>query len=276
MKARLLSTVALLVALTIATGCAPRLPGGSDGGRRTHYYLALGDSLSIGVQPEGDTDRGYTNVLYAQLRHDDPKLALVELGCGGETAKSMIHGDLPGVGSCGSPAFDDWKYSQGTQLATAVRFLREHRRDVRVVTIDIGGNDILNAGCADDADPTCPSTAHETLRKDLDHIMSQLRAAAPRTRIVGMTYYNPNAAQWFLGQGRPSASACIGCELRSVERDVARHLPAIRSRCRRSRPRVLERGLHDVRRSLPLHGCPARRGTPVPVDVDVCTAAGGP
>jgi hypothetical protein len=43
----------------------------------THYYVSLGDSLSVGVQPIGpppffETDQGYTDQLYEALSATDP------------------------------------------------------------------------------------------------------------------------------------------------------------------------------------------------------------
>jgi hypothetical protein len=55
------------------------------------YYLALGDSLAIGLQPSasGDapTNHGYADDLFAVFRLVKPKLNLVKLGCSGETTK---------------------------------------------------------------------------------------------------------------------------------------------------------------------------------------------
>ena len=100
---------------------------------RTTYYVSLGDSLSQGVQPNAagtslPTAQGYPNQLYAALRRTHPGLRLVKLGCGGETTTTMING-----GICSYPA--------GSQLATAVGFLRSHRGRISLITIDIGAND---------------------------------------------------------------------------------------------------------------------------------------
>src|SRR5258708_22804810 len=63
------------------------------------YYLALGDSLSRGVQPDPAgaslaTRQGYADQLYAALRRGHPGLRLVKLGCPGETTDTMIDGGL--------------------------------------------------------------------------------------------------------------------------------------------------------------------------------------
>ena len=102
------------------------------------YYLALGDSLSQGVQPDAagtsvETGQGYADQLYAMLRPSQPTLQLVKLGCPGETTATMIHG-----GIC--------HYPGGSQLAAAVAFLTAHRGHVRLVTIDIGANDPEDCG----------------------------------------------------------------------------------------------------------------------------------
>src|SRR5207302_4600586 len=64
---------------------------------RTRYYLALGDSLAQGMQPEAagitvDTDQGYADQLYAIERQRIRALKLVKLGCGGETTSSFLSG----------------------------------------------------------------------------------------------------------------------------------------------------------------------------------------
>ena len=63
------------------------------------YYLALGDSLSQGVQPDATgtsvrTGQGYPDQLYAMLRPSQPSLRLVKLGCPNETTATMIHGGI--------------------------------------------------------------------------------------------------------------------------------------------------------------------------------------
>jgi hypothetical protein len=208
--------VVLAVAVAAFAACTPHRWPPSPDSPGPHYYVAMGDSLSTGTQPPyteennfGDTDEGYTNQLFAKLRQQDTKLEMVELGCGGETAVSMIHGDLPGVGSCGPPqAYDFWYPHGGTQLAEAEHFLRTHRGETRVLTIDIGGNDAQNANCAANADPAaCNARLNLDLRRNLSHILMRLRLADPQVLIVGMTYYNPWNALWLSGQHEQAAAS---------------------------------------------------------------------
>jgi lysophospholipase L1-like esterase len=187
------------VAAAAAGGCSG--PGRTDPAGDRHasspatYYLALGDSLSQGVQPDASgasvrTRHGYADQLYTALRSRQPGLRLVKLGCGGETTVTMIHG-----GIC--------SYAGGSQLAAADRFLRAHRGRVSLVTMDIGANDPnscitqLSVGkLAACAGSSVPRTA-----ANLATILRQLRAAGPHARIIAMNYYLPVLAAWRNGAG---------------------------------------------------------------------------
>jgi lysophospholipase L1-like esterase len=164
------------------------------------YYLALGDSLAIGVQPSlsGDvaTNQGYADDLYSVFRTRFRGLTLAKLGCSGETTTSMIHG-----GIC--------TYADGSQLAAAVNFLLTHR--VAFVTLDIGGNDIDHCVSLAGIDGTCVTDAISTVGTDLPQILAELRSAAgPDTLIVGMNYYDPFLAAWRLGpSGQLLANASL-------------------------------------------------------------------
>jgi len=181
-----LVTAAACGGSTPAPQARPRAPA-----PRPTYYVSLGDSLSQGVQPNAagtsvPTPQGYPNQLYAALRRTHPGLRLVKLGCGGETTTTMING-----GICSYPA--------GSQLATAVGFLRSHPGRVSLITIDIGAND--SGSCLSrpsvNAVASCVAKSIPGTVRNLTKIMSRLRTAAgPRVRIIGMTYYVPSLAQW--------------------------------------------------------------------------------
>jgi lysophospholipase L1-like esterase len=163
-------------------------PGGSGGsGRRPLYYLSLGDSLSIGVQPIGReeeqyrTDEGYPDQLHAAVRRRVPDLQLVKLGCPGESTVTMREGGLA-------------PYPRGSQLAEAVAFLSEHRGSVAFVTIDVGGNDF--PGYTLEAVPV----GLASIDRNLPVILEALRrAAGPEPPIVGMNLYDPFLAAWLQG-----------------------------------------------------------------------------
>jgi lysophospholipase L1-like esterase len=154
------------------------------------YYLALGDSLAVGVQPDAagtsvETRSGYADQLYATLRRSHPGLRLVKLGCPGETTVSMMKG-----GIC--------TYRGGSQLAAAVSFLHAHRARVSLVTIDIGANDA--DGCVTRLSfgnfASCLTRSVPQVTTNLTKILTRLRQANPKAHIIAMSYYLPALAQW--------------------------------------------------------------------------------
>jgi lysophospholipase L1-like esterase len=198
---RRVAPVLALAAVVVAAagGCSGQARPGPASDRHASapavYYLALGDSLSQGVQPDASgasvpTRYGYADQLYAALHSRLPGLRLVKLGCTGETTGTMIHG-----GICSYPG--------GSQLAAADRFLRAHRARVSLVTLDIGANDpdscitepsvVKLAACAGSSVPRAAA--------NLATILRQLRQAAPHDRIIAMNYYLPALAAWRNGVG---------------------------------------------------------------------------
>jgi lysophospholipase L1-like esterase len=154
------------------------------------YYLALGDSLSRGIQPGRDgvlveTDQGYVDDLYALFRLRHPALRLAKLGCSGETTTTMIAG-----GSC--------SYDEGSQLAEAVAFLQTHR--VAFVTLTIGGNNIDHCVGTAGIDQGCVTDGLAAVSADLPRIVAALKTAAgPGVPVVAMNYYDAFLALWALG-----------------------------------------------------------------------------
>jgi lysophospholipase L1-like esterase len=162
---------------------APAAPAGP-------YYVSLGTSLSVGVQPDENgqnelTNDGYADQLHRLLRLKTRRLQLVKLGCPGETSTGMITGE----GSfCYTPG--------ASQLDRAVAFLQASPGAVSVLTLDIGANDLLNCTIGDEP---CVLAAFAALQTNLPHILTALRAAAPGVPIVAMNYYNPLVALWLQG-----------------------------------------------------------------------------
>ena len=196
-RLRLPLAIAAVTALAAVTACS-----GSATSNRPHaspappaYYLALGDSLSQGVQPDAagasvETRYGYPDQVYAALHPGHPTLKLVKLGCPGETTGTMING-----GIC--------RYPGGSQLKAAVAFLHAHRGRVLLVTIDIGANDPEHcAGQPGGSQPSLSQLASCAVKgvpaavTRLTTIMASLKAAAPGVRMVGMNYYLPALAEW--------------------------------------------------------------------------------
>jgi lysophospholipase L1-like esterase len=187
-----LAAAVVAAMLAACSGSGPRGSGPRAGnGFPASYYLALGDSLSKGVQPDAagvsvETGQGYPGQVYAALRRTRPGLRLVALGCPGETTITMIRG-----GMC--------RYAGGSQLAAAVAFLRAHRGQVLLITLDIGANDPEQCGARPNIAKivSCMGTGIPDAVTNLTTIMARLNAAAgPGARIVGMNYYLPALAEW--------------------------------------------------------------------------------
>lgn len=144
------------------------------------YYLALGDSLAAGYQPTtgDDKDGGYVGLVQSVLRHTWRGTELVNLACSGETVVSMIDG-----GRC--------DYPEGSQLKAATAFLTSHARTTRLITIDIGANDVQRCVGAAGIDTACIAAGMTTVATRLPGVIAALRDGAPKARIVVLNYYNP-------------------------------------------------------------------------------------
>jgi lysophospholipase L1-like esterase len=189
--------IRLLCMYVLVTLCGSALAYAAE---QPTYYLALGDSLSQGVQlsvASGTdilTNRGYVDDLYAFLRLRNPGLQLAKLGCPGETTATFING-----GPCSTEY--QMAFGKNDQLDAAVVFLATH--DVQFITLDIGGNDV--DGCIVLTQPgingPCFAGGITSVSNNLPLIVNTLRAAAPRALIIGMNYYDPFLAAWKLIPG---------------------------------------------------------------------------
>ena len=186
------------------------------------YYVSVGTSLSVGVQPNGSgitlpTNDGYPDVLYNSIKPvfeavGNRELRLVKLGCPGETLDSFANG-----GSC--------LYLEGSQLAAAADYVAENLGSVYLVTIDMGANDFRNANCIETTvDSDCVDAVGLQIATDLAAALTALRnAAGPDTPIVGMNYYNPYLSSWLedaAGQALAVDAAQAVATLNGVLRDT--------------------------------------------------------
>jgi lysophospholipase L1-like esterase len=177
-------------------------PAGADEG--PHYYLALGGSDSVGLQPTAAiphgqrTDDGYADDLLGSLRSRWDDLKLVQLGCPGETTETM----LGGGDKCG--------YAAGSQLAAGVSFLHQHPSTV-LVTVDVGFNDLVHCLGKHIVDASCVSLELGNLRAQLPRIVAALRGAGgPDLQIIGVGHYDPYLVAYRYGPaGQAFASQSI-------------------------------------------------------------------
>jgi len=150
------------------------------------HYLALGDSLAFGYQPNDDFTHGYVDDLFSQLQQKGVK-DLLNLGCPGEKSSTLING-----GICPYSPFS-------SQLAAALAYLQANAGNVSPVTLDIGANDVLH-----DTDPSTCTVNVKQFYVDVAKldanltlvILPQLKAALKVNgrvtgKIVMMNYYDP-------------------------------------------------------------------------------------
>jgi lysophospholipase L1-like esterase len=159
------------------------------------YYLALGDSVPVW---EG-TD-SYPYLILARERRRLPNLELDNLAESGATTTSMR---------------DDGQFEQ------ALAFLRQHRGHVALITIDIGGNDVVGCFSTSGPNPACFRRGKRMIRRNLSAMLRHLRAAAPGVSIVGMTYYDPFLGDWLAGGTTRSLVLDTIPKLLSLNRELA-------------------------------------------------------
>lgn len=196
------ASAAAAAALLALTGCGSDESGAAAAG--PHYYLSLGDSITVGVQPGEDripqeTSESYTDMLYRHLYDSDSTLRHERIGCGGEDTTTFLEGGLP---SC------EKRYDGAPQIEAAEDFLSEHEGQVSLVTVTIGGNNftrcVKGLGDTEDVssavlDTDCVDDGLERIESEAPEIADRLRTAAgPDTQIIGMTYYNPFLAAMLL------------------------------------------------------------------------------
>jgi lysophospholipase L1-like esterase len=190
-RVRCLVTLVGAVLLTGATGASGAAAGTRGGSAERHpLYVALGDSWAAGVGASLPSE-GYVPQLHAALqrrldcrgwrRPGCKRLELVNLAQGGATAPSLIESQLPAA----------------VALLMQRNRDRDRRNDVKVVTLHIGGNDVVPpilAACSVQIDATCVevfTNAMAEYRRNLRTTLGSLRAAGgDRTRIVIGTYDN--------------------------------------------------------------------------------------
>lgn len=148
----------------------------------TPTHVAIGDSLSYGLGATEPSQTGFVARVHAALesseRFQSSGIDLVNLSVPGATSPDLVQ--------------------SGGQLDNALREIANG--DVPIITVDIGGNDLLalagaDSPCLNDlqTDP-CLDLLGDTLsslQTNLGDVLEELRAAAPESSIVVVDLYNP-------------------------------------------------------------------------------------
>ena len=156
-------------------------------------YLALGDSVTFGfINNAGFEYVNAANFIgfptYAGL---GVNMNVVNAACPGETTASFLSSS--GIDN-GCREFRTLgaqlhvSYSS-TQLDFALVFLKSHPQ-TRLVTVGLGGNDVLLLSAACSGDLTCIQAGLATVTANLETILSDLRATGFTGTMIVVNYYS--------------------------------------------------------------------------------------
>jgi hypothetical protein len=90
--------------------------------------------------------------------------------------------------------------------ASAIAFLHSHEHQVALITIDIGGNDVVGCASQSTLNEQCFQQAEATMAQNITTILGGLHEAAPGVPVFGMTYYDPFLGNWLAGGATQTAS----------------------------------------------------------------------
>jgi lysophospholipase L1-like esterase len=178
-------------------GAASFVLAGCGSSATTGYYVSLGDSYSVGYQPlpQPASTSGYTAVVAKATG-----LRLVNFGCAGATTSTILRstGCLAGAAAATHAAH----YPSETQAQAAVSFIEHHKGDIGLVTVTIGGNDILSCEGSKNLF-ACAQAELAIVRADLKTLVTELRRAAGTTvPIIGLTYPDVFLGNWVFPPGK--------------------------------------------------------------------------
>ena len=183
---RLVATVAIAatLALSLIIGVTPRAHASGFIGPK-HYYMALGDSVGFGYQPDLNWADGYTTDWANQMQAHYSGLTYDNLACNGETSVTFLNG--------GCPYWYARKYFYtGSQMSAALSYLSSHSGQVSPVSLDMGANDLLPCYSGGAINTTCGNNALNTVRTNLPIIVSRIKNGLHGTGdFFLMNYYDP-------------------------------------------------------------------------------------
>src|SRR3989442_11322343 len=194
----------------------------TTGAQQAPVYLALGDSLAFGVGASNPSTTGYVGRVYETLKKSERYQA---------TGLELANRSVPGAKSTDLLA-------PGGQLDSAVNLISQRQQDaspaaneVEIITIDIGGNDLLalvapGSPCLQSASvEPCRAAFGDVLKaiqSNLTEAVRRLRQAAPAAIIVVVDLYNPFSGTGDLREpiaelGVGQANGVIGAAVANAE-----------------------------------------------------------
>lgn len=200
-----------LLCLALATALLAVSPAAAQAAKAKSpkIAVALGDSLSTGVQPDKAGKNQATKDGYAYQLAKRSGAKLKNFGCGGATSESLVTSNKKCFEHFGKLPFKN-KSRATSQLAAAEKYIRANRGDIAYVTIDIGANDVASCAAGGKLDVPCVTKGIATIKKYVPEIAKRLRKAAGKNvPIAGMTFYNPFLQQWFANPGLAEATVGI-------------------------------------------------------------------
>jgi lysophospholipase L1-like esterase len=191
----------------------------------TSYYLALGDSVAFGYTPLAVTPpANYQNaanfVGYPEMVARELELKDVNASCPGEATGGFISKLSSNDNGCltfyrlnNLPLHVAYTSSQ---LAFATSFLNAHRHSTKLVSIDLGANDVFHlAAICGGTTNTCFGAGVlgvlTQMQANLVQIFAALRATGYEGKIVALTYYaldyNPSLTPGTIALNQPMINA---------------------------------------------------------------------
>jgi lysophospholipase L1-like esterase len=187
-RARVFALLLMLAGTTIAA---------SAQGASEPRYLALGDSVSFGFITQAGFE--YINadnfIGFPTYTGQGAKLNIINAACPGETTGSFLSSTAPDNGcrefrTLGAQLHVSYN---STQLAFALAFLKSHP-STRLITVGLGGDDVLLLRAACLGDPFCIETGLSTVLAEvtanMETILTDLRATGFTGTIIVVNYYS--------------------------------------------------------------------------------------
>ena len=209
------AVVAALVAAAVVMVGLVAVPGVSQAAKKSPpFYLSLGDSYSVGYQPNANGIGGNATAGYTAYVAKKVKMQLENFGCGGATTTSILTAlgcTQSGFGPVA--AFDAVPYSTITQAAAALQFINTPANAGRVglVTVSIGGNDVTSCANAGTTAQIlgCIQTADSSITANVGSLVASLHAALTAAgdttaRVIGITYPDVILGDWVFPAGSPN------------------------------------------------------------------------